>query len=116
MDVRELLVMQDKAEVDQKIYGTTIIPRFKLKTATTKTTISAGITFRSFIARRYGCAEIVSVQNCTVPTLREEVIDCSKLFSSRKQSPRARPLSRAVQATDNLSLPSRYRRQHSPPT
>jgi hypothetical protein len=45
----EVLVMQDKAGVNQKIYGTTIIPLFKLKTATTKTTISAGITFRSFI-------------------------------------------------------------------
>ena len=35
-----------------------------------------------------------------------------------KQSSRERPLSRLVQATDNLSLPSRYRRRHRehPPT
>ncbi len=49
-------------------YGRKIIPLFNLRTATTKTTISAGRTFRSFIATRYGCVEIVSVQNCTLPS------------------------------------------------
>jgi hypothetical protein len=46
-------------------YGTKIVPLFKLKTTTTKTTISAGMTFMNFMARRYRCAEIVSVQNWT---------------------------------------------------
>ncbi len=46
-------------------YGTKIIPLLKLKTATTKTTISAGMTFRSFIVKRYRRAEITSIQNWT---------------------------------------------------
>jgi hypothetical protein len=49
------------AGVDQKIYGTKIIPLLKLKTAATISTISAGTTIKSFIARRYRWAEIVSV-------------------------------------------------------
>ena len=44
-------VLRDTVEVDQKIYGTTIVPFLKLKTATTITTISAGTTFNSFIAK-----------------------------------------------------------------
>jgi hypothetical protein len=62
----EVQAIQGKGEVNQKIYGTTIVPLFKLKTATTRSTTSAGITFRSFIAKRYGHAEIVSVQNWTL--------------------------------------------------
>jgi hypothetical protein len=42
-------MMRDMAGVDQKIYGTKIVPLLKLKTATTITTISAGTTFKSFI-------------------------------------------------------------------
>jgi hypothetical protein len=60
--------MQHKAGVDQMIYGTKIIPLLEIKTATTKMTISAGTAFESFIARPYRCAEIVSVQNCTIPS------------------------------------------------
>jgi hypothetical protein len=44
-------VLRDTVEVDQKIYGTTIVPFLKLKTATTITTISAGTTLNSFIAK-----------------------------------------------------------------
>jgi hypothetical protein len=54
-----------QAGVDQMIYGTKIIPLLKVKTATTITTITAGTTFKSFIAKRYRCAGIASVQNCT---------------------------------------------------
>jgi hypothetical protein len=65
--VGEIAIRQAQAGLDQKIYGTKIIPLLKLKTATTRTTISAGTTFKSFIATRYRCAEIASVQNCTIP-------------------------------------------------
>jgi hypothetical protein len=50
----------------QLIYGRKIIPLLKVMIATTKTTMSAGTTFKSFIARPYRRAEIVSVQNCTI--------------------------------------------------
>jgi hypothetical protein len=65
--------MLDVAGVDQKIYGTKIVPLLKLKTATTRTTISAGTTFKSFIATRYRCAEIASVQNCTFRNSRNSL-------------------------------------------
>jgi hypothetical protein len=45
------------------IYGRKIIRLLQLKTATAMTTIRAGTTFRSFMAGRYRCEEIVSVQN-----------------------------------------------------
>jgi hypothetical protein len=61
---------ENKARVDRMIYGTKIIPLLKLKTATTITTISAGTTFKSFIPTRYCCADIVSVQNCTMRLIR----------------------------------------------
>jgi hypothetical protein len=44
-------VLRDTVGVDQKIYGTKIVPLLKLKTTTRKTTISAGTTFNSFIAK-----------------------------------------------------------------
>jgi hypothetical protein len=54
-----------QAGVDRIIYGTKIVPLLKVKTATIITTIRAGTTFKSFMARRYRREEIVSVQNCT---------------------------------------------------
>jgi hypothetical protein len=58
----------DKAGANQTIYGAKIAPLLRVKTATTKATISADTTFESFIATPYRCAEIVSVQNCTIPS------------------------------------------------
>ena len=49
--------------VDQVTYGTNIIPFLEIKTATQKTTISAGTTFKNLIRGRYGYVDIVSVQN-----------------------------------------------------
>jgi hypothetical protein len=59
----EVAVMQDKAGIGQMIYGRKIVPLLRLRTATQKTTISAGTTFKSFIGREYRSAEIASVQN-----------------------------------------------------
>jgi hypothetical protein len=61
-------VMQDKAGVDQTIYGTKIIPLLEIKTAAQKTTISAGTICKSFIETPYPPAEIVHVPNCTIPS------------------------------------------------
>jgi hypothetical protein len=61
-------VMQDKARVDRTVYGTKIIPLLEIKTATQKTTISAGTICKSFMATPYRPAEIVSVRNCTIPS------------------------------------------------
>jgi hypothetical protein len=44
-------VLRDTVRVDHKIYGTKIVLLLKLKTTTTITTISAGTTFNSFIAK-----------------------------------------------------------------
>ncbi len=60
---------QGKGGVDRMIYGTKIVPLFKLKTATTTATISAGTIFKSFMETRYKIADIVAVQNCTVLTV-----------------------------------------------
>jgi hypothetical protein len=43
--------MRDMVGADQKIYGTKIVPLLRLKATTTITTINAGTTFRSFIAK-----------------------------------------------------------------
>jgi hypothetical protein len=53
--------VKDKAGVDQMIYGTKIIPLFKIKMTTKKATITAGTTFRSFMRIPYRGVEIVSV-------------------------------------------------------
>jgi hypothetical protein len=45
----EVAVMQDKAGIGQMIYGRKIVPLLRLRTATQKTAISAGTTFKSFI-------------------------------------------------------------------
>jgi hypothetical protein len=45
----EAAVMQDKAGIGQMIYGRKIVPLLRLRTATQKTAISAGRTFKSFI-------------------------------------------------------------------
>jgi hypothetical protein len=55
-----------QAGVDQRIYGTKIIPLLKINTTTTTATISAGITFKGLITRPYCSAGFVSVQNCTI--------------------------------------------------
>jgi hypothetical protein len=47
-------------------YGTKIIPRFKVSTAATITTMIAKIPFKSFMARGYLCEEPSSVQYCTL--------------------------------------------------
>jgi hypothetical protein len=49
-------------------YGRKIIPLLKVNTATTKTTISAGTIFNTFIGRPYRRAEILSVLNWTIPS------------------------------------------------
>jgi hypothetical protein len=54
-------------ERKEVIYGTKIIPLLKVKIATTKTTISAGTIFKSFIAGPYRREAIVPVQNYTIP-------------------------------------------------
>jgi len=54
--------------VNRVIYGRKIAPRFRVKTATKKMTISDDKMLRSFIAGPYRPAKIASVQNCTVPT------------------------------------------------
>jgi hypothetical protein len=61
-------VMQDKAGVDQAIYGTKIIPLLPIKTATQKTTIRAGTICKSFIETPYRRTEIVHVRNRTIPS------------------------------------------------
>ena len=65
-----------------------MIPRFKLKTSTIKTAISAGTIFRSFITARYGCAEIVSVQNRTCVCRR---LDHSRRGALSSPAPVAAP-------------------------
>ena len=66
--MHEVGVIQDKAGVGRTIYGTKIIPLLEIKTATQKTTISAGTICKSFIAAPYRPAEIVSVSNCKIPS------------------------------------------------
>jgi hypothetical protein len=61
-------LMQDKAGIGRTIYGTKIIPLLEIKTATQKTTISAGTICKSFIATPHRPAEIVSVSSCKIPS------------------------------------------------
>lgn len=61
-------VMQDEVAAGQAIYGTKIIPRLEITTATQKTTMSAGTICKSFIETPYRRAEIVHVRNCTIPS------------------------------------------------
>jgi hypothetical protein len=57
-----------KARVGQMIQGTKIIPLLKITAVTKTMTISAGTIVKSFIGKLYRCAEIESVQNCTIPS------------------------------------------------
>jgi hypothetical protein len=60
--------MQHEAGVDQTFYGTKIIPRLEITTATQKTTINAGTICKNFIETPYRPQEIVYVPICTIPT------------------------------------------------
>jgi len=58
----EVGVIQDKAGVVRTIYGTKIIPLLEIKTATQKTTISAGTICNCFIATPLPCRNRVCFQ------------------------------------------------------
>jgi len=66
--MHEMVETRDSARVEQTIYGTNIIPRLEIKTATQKATISAGTICKIFIARPYRRAEIMSVPKGTSPS------------------------------------------------